>query len=211
MCKKSVFTFLVFTLVGFSLRAQNNWNLKKNKDGIRIYTRTDQSSKINQIRVDMEMQGTISEMAAVMLDLKDHVKWSYATKSCNLVRKISESELYFYTEMNSPWPLSNRDLIVHLLITKDSTKRVLNITEIDVPKYLPETQSIVRVPVSKAVWIITQVDMHTIHIDYQIQIDPGGSVPAWLVNMFATKCPYESFKNLSTQIALEKYRYKSFP
>ena len=36
----------------------------------------------------------------------------------------------------------------------------------------------------------------SIHI-YIFEIDPGGSVPAWFVNMFADKGPYETFKQLA--------------
>jgi hypothetical protein len=37
----------------------------------------------------------------------------------------------------------------------------------------------------------------SINIVYTFDADPGGSLPAWLVNMFADKGPYESFKKLS--------------
>jgi hypothetical protein len=37
----------------------------------------------------------------------------------------------------------------------------------------------------------------TINIIYIFEAEPGGSLPAWLANMFADKGPYESFKNLS--------------
>jgi hypothetical protein len=31
---------------------------------------------------------------------------------------------------------------------------------------------------------------------YTFETDPGGNVPAWLVNSFADKGPFESFKKL---------------
>jgi hypothetical protein len=36
----------------------------------------------------------------------------------------------------------------------------------------------------------------TIQIMYTFEANPGGSVPAWLVNSFADKGPFESFKKL---------------
>jgi hypothetical protein len=35
------------------------------------------------------------------------------------------------------------------------------------------------------------------NIVYTFEADPGGSLPAWLVNSFADKGPYESFRKLS--------------
>jgi hypothetical protein len=37
----------------------------------------------------------------------------------------------------------------------------------------------------------------TISIVYIFDAEPGGSLPAWVVNMFTDKGPYESFKKLS--------------
>ncbi|MBD0377821.1 MAG: lipid-binding protein, partial [Flavisolibacter sp.] len=38
---------------------------------------------------------------------------------------------------------------------------------------------------------------NTLNVDYTLQVNPGGQLPPWLVNMFADKGPYESFKKLA--------------
>ena len=40
----------------------------------------------------------------------------------------------------------------------------------------------------------------TISIVYIFEVEPGGSLPAWVVNMFADKGPYETFKKLSDML-----------
>jgi hypothetical protein len=207
---KNLFLILSFLfLTYFSGIAQNGWNLKKDKEGIKIFSRASEHSKINELKADFSMEATLSELAAVMMDVNNHLQWSYATKSDKILKKISDSELYFYTEMNSPWPVSNRDLIVHLVIRQDPVSKIMTIEETNIPNYMPEKKSIVRVPFSKAVWTVTPVNKKTININYHVDVDPGGMVPAWLVNMFAAKCPFESFKNLRTEVKLEKYRLAS--
>ena len=206
MGRNLLLILFILPLTYFSGFAQGSWNLKKDKEGIKIFSRTSEHSKINELGADFSMQATLSELAAVMLDVDNHVQWVCATQSSRLLKKISDSELYFYTEMNSPWPLSNRDLIVHLVITQDPVSKIMTIKATNVPGYLPENKSIVRVPLSKAVWTVTPVNNKTLNIHYLVEVDPGGTVPAWLINMFATKCPFESFKNLRMQIKHEKYR-----
>ena len=34
------------------------------------------------------------------------------------------------------------------------------------------------------------------HIEYEVQVDPKGSIPAWVVNMFSTKGCFSTFKKL---------------
>ncbi|MDR3711675.1 MAG: START domain-containing protein [Puia sp.] len=200
--------FLLFLLVmaGDRLIAQSDWSLKRDKDGIRVYSRSSDHSKFNEIRAEFSMHASLSELAAVMLDAEDHVQWQYSTKSSYLLQRVSESELYFYNEINAPWPVANRDLIVHLTITQNPATRVMTMAAVCTPGFSPVHPSIVRVPVSKAVWTVTPVTGDSLRVEYVMEIDPGGSVPAWLINMFATKGPYESFRNLRQQVLLPKYQ-----
>ena len=186
--------------------AQYEWNLKKDKEGIRVYSRTSEHSKFNEIKAEFGIRARLSELAAVMLDADDHVQWQYSTKSSYLLQRLSDSELYFYNEINAPWPVANRDLIVHLKISQDRTSRVMTIAAVCTPGFSPSYPSIVRVPVSKAIWTVTPVNNDSLHVEYVLEIDPGGSVPAWLINMFASRGPYESFRNLRQQVLLPKYR-----
>jgi hypothetical protein len=40
-----------------------------------------------------------------------------------------------------------------------------------------------------------------VNVEYTLFADPGGSVPAWLINLFITKGPMESFKKLKEHLA----------
>ena len=96
-----------------------------------------------------------------------------------------------------PWPMSNRDAVVHLTMNKDSLNRFLKISAIGEPRLIPEKSGKVRVPRSSVSWYVTMPTAKTIHIIYTFEADPGGNLPSWMVNMFADKGPYESFKKLS--------------
>jgi START domain len=189
------------------LQGQENWQLKKEKDGIWVYTRPSGHSKFDELKVLCSMEGTISELLAVLLDVKDHVQWVYNTKSAVVVKRISDSELYFYTEINSVWPFQNRDLVVHMLVRPDSLNKTLIVEANSVPSFLPVEKNIVRVPMSKVTWTLSRINDHSIRIEYQIELDPGGSVPAWLINLFMTKGPFESFSKLRERIKLSQYSH----
>jgi hypothetical protein len=93
--------------------------------------------------------------------------------------------------------MTNRDAIVHMKMNKDSLNRFLMISEAGVPGYTPEKSGMVRVPRSDISWYVTMPSEKTISIVYIFDAEPGGSLPAWVVNMFTDKGPYESFKKLS--------------
>jgi len=161
--------------------------------------------------VETILRTSLSCLAAVILDINNYPSWSFNTKKAYVLRQVSPSELYFYSEINSPWPASNRDLAVHLRITQDPVSRSMHISADEIPDFIPQKENIVRVPLSREVWKVVPLDKNTIRIEYELEIDPGASAPAWLINSFATKGPYETFRNLREQIRFPKYRNVSLP
>jgi START domain len=202
-------TLWLFT--AFSGIAQNAWVLKDEKDGIRIYSRNNQNSKFNELKVEATVKAKLTDFAAIILDIDNHFKWSYNVISSYVLKRISNSELFFYTLINAPWPASDRDLVLHLRINQEPHTKIMTIREENVPDYLPPKKNIVRVPVSKEIWTVTPIDKKTLKIEYYLDVDPGENAPAWLVNIFATKGPYETFKNLRIQIQQPKYQLASIP
>jgi hypothetical protein len=190
---------------------QEVWSLKKDTEGIKIFTSKTSNSKFNLLKVECVADAKLTDLAALLLDVPDHVKWVYSTKACYQLKKVSDLEIYYYTQVHSPWPVKDRDLPVHLLITQDAGTKVMTIEADCVPNYFQAKEDIVRVPLSKAVWKVTPIGNNKIRINYQLKVDIGGSVPAWLFNMFITKGPYESFKALKERVQLPKYTTARLP
>ena len=154
-------------------------------------------SNYKSIKVECILEGSYDKLMSVLNDVSHHKDWIYNNKTSHIISRVSPYEFYYYTETFLPWPMSNRDAIVHLKMNKDSLNRFLKITAVGVPDYLPEKSGKVRVTKSNVSWYVTMPTTHTISILYIFQAEPGGSLPAWVVNMFADKGPYESFKKLS--------------
>lgn len=194
---------LLFSALSFG---QENWTLKNNKDGIAIYTKTIENSNYKGIKVKCSLPATLSQFVAVIMDVNTATEWLYSTKSAVLLKKVSPAEVYYYSEVGLPWPLSNRDFVCHLTASQDPRTKVVTIDGPVVPDYMPEKNGIVRVTRSSGKWIITPAANNMVNIEYTLEADPGGSIPAWLVNLFATKGPMESFRKLKVQINKPQYR-----
>jgi len=193
------------------LRAQEGWRLKTDRDGIAVYTRLFPESKFKAIKVDVEVDATLTQLVAIILDVNTGADWVYSTKSSVLLKQVSPSELYYYSEVSIPWPASNRDFIAQLKAVQDPHTKVVTIYGPVFPDYLPEKKDIVRVRHSEGKWVITPVGSHRVKVEYTLRADPGGDLPAWLVNMFVTKGPYESFKKLKEQLKKPVYVNAKLP
>ena len=201
--KIAIVCTIVSCLFYFFATAQPEWNLKKEKDGIAVYTAKLDDSKFKSIRVICEFQASLSQLVSILMQPGLQPEWVVATKQAYLVKQVSSARIYYYAEATLPWPLSNRDMVIDLSISQDPKSKMLTIHANTIDNILPFMEGKQRVPISKATWLVKPLPNNKISIDYQIKIDPGGGIPPWMVNLFIAKAPYESFKNLS-KLLLDK-------
>jgi len=188
----------LFTFLSGSLCSQTQWSLKKDKDGIKIYTGSLENSKFKTVKVECIVKSSLTQLATLLLNAESQPKWVFSTKSAYITRKISPSEIYYYAELNTPWPISIRDMVIDLAITQDPVTKIMTVHADNIDKIIPVKVGKIRVPITEATWTVIPLQENKIKIIYSIRIDPGGEVPAWMVNLFIIKIPYETFKNLTS-------------
>ncbi len=190
--------------------AAPDWQLKKDKDGIKIYAASIPNSNIKAVRAESILHCSLTQLTALLLDTKAHEQWVYSTKSSHLIKATGPASQVYQSEMSMPWPLANRDAVVALQITQDAGTKVLTVTSASVSGYMPAQKSIVRVPRSKATWTVTPMANNTLKVEYIAEADPGGAIPAWIANMFCDKGPYETFKKLDALLSSGAYKNARF-
>ncbi|RZM29738.1 MAG: lipid-binding protein [Pedobacter sp.] len=189
------------------LSAQTDWKLRTEKDGIKIFSSEVSYSKVKALKVECNFKASATQLVAALLDIKNSPKWIYHTKSATLVKQVSPSELYYYSEVFLPWPVENRDFVAHLTVTQNKETKVVTMDGPAVPGYVDLKDGIVRIQKSKGEWVITPLTKNEVKVIYTLQVDPGGLLPPWLVNLLATEGPLQTFKNL--KIAVQNPAYKT--
>lgn len=181
------------SIAGF---AQAKWQLAKDDNGTKIYTRRQPSEKFKEVRAIFELDATEDQLVSVLQDIPHHNAWSYGTKRTYLISRKGKDTIIYYSEVALPWPFANRDLVIELTFKKDTVNSVLHIQAKSIPGIVPRYPDLVRVPYSLATWEVTPVSDKKLRIEYVLSTDPGGSIPGWLVNLGATVGPGNSFRKL---------------
>jgi hypothetical protein len=202
---KAVSLFFVFAAFFSSCFGQGEWQLKSDKDNIKTYSKTVPGSKINAVKVESVFTASLSQLVSALLDVASYDKWIYNSKSTRLLKQVSPSEVYYYSEVIFPWPTTNRDFVSHVTVSQDAPSKTVRIEAINVAGWVPPKRGIVRIDRSEAKWIITPLDQNKVRIEYELQTDPGGDLPAWLINPFASKGLVETFKHLREWIKNPQY------
>jgi hypothetical protein len=190
-------TVLLLSNVSFS---QSNCDLKKETDGIKVYLCDSEVSKFKTIIAELDVPATLSQYAAKVLNVDKYHEWQYKAVDPRLVGQISDMELYYYSEVQTPWPTSNRDMIWHMKMTQDATTKVLVVELIEMPDHLPEVDDVIRIPKAHSILTVTPIDETNVRVHYIIDVDPGGEIPAWITNMFAAQAPWQTYNSFREQI-----------
>jgi hypothetical protein len=94
MHKKIIF-FIILVFSVAIIHAQN-WDLSKDKNGIRVYTANDDASKYKIIKVEATFLGTIDKLVNIIKNVSNNKNWVYNTREAHLIKNISENEFLYY-------------------------------------------------------------------------------------------------------------------
>jgi hypothetical protein len=203
--KLSLATSILF--ISFASFGQSDCELKMTKDSISVYLCPAADSRFKAVRSTFILNSSLSQATAMMMDIDHYIDWQYKAMSAKVLKKVSDRELIYYTEVAAPVLTSNRDFVLRLTVDQDILTSAVTIEATSLPTYLPPKEKVIRVPFSKARWVVKPLATNKVSVDYYIEIDLGGSVPPWLVNIVAPQAPYETFKAMREQIG--RYRNKT--
>jgi len=196
---KLLFLLSVLCVPCCFLKAQSPWELKKDKDNIRIYSRSVSGCKFNELKAVFDVTGSLSQLQAVLSDVNNYKDWVYSTEFTKLLESRSDTEMIYYSRISAPWPASNRDFYSDTHIRMDQANQRLFISSHNIDNK-PLSDHLVRVPYLRAEWAITVPAPNVVHVEYTLAWNPGGSVAGWIANMFSTTGPYQTFSELKRKM-----------
>jgi len=178
------------------------WQLKSKKGNIKVYTRTTSKSSIKEVRITTQIKGDLDNLLTLLDDVASFKTWLYRCSNSKLLKTVGKGEYYYYNLTDFPFPFSDRDMIIHSKTSKVPGSNIVKThskayTKNDLYK---EQSGIVRIKILEYTWTFTPLRNGMIDIDYEIFSDPGGALPAWVVNMAISKGPMETMLHLKKEM-----------
>lgn len=195
------FSLLIF----ISAKAQEDCKLKKDQEGIKIYLCKTEGSSFKTIKVAFETKGTLKSYASGVLNIAGYKEWQNSILNIYTLENINDLELIYYSEVDAPWPVSNRDLIFHLKMDQDSITKSLTVSLKQLPLFIPAKEGIVRIPTANSLLTVIPIDSAHLQVNYVIHVDPGGDIPAFIANVFSTNTPWHTFNNFRSKLANDEF------
>ncbi|BBN80803.1 cyclase [Pseudoalteromonas sp. A25] len=181
----------------------SQWQTWRETANIKIAT-LPHSSGINYIDVEAFFAGvTVNALLNVMSDTKSAPKWLSSSKSVKVIARPTPAEAVVYTYFDSPWPVSDRDMLTHSCLSQLGGSQyrldILSTTAYETPQ-----SRALRITPVRGFWLLTQT-RKGLQIKHRIYADPNGALPIWLVNNTALNNIFKSFKSLEKILKTPKY------
>lgn len=174
------------------------WELKRNEQGIRVYTRKVDGSPIFEFKAVMTVDENIGKVVALYENVDGLTRWFHRSIEASLVKRVSPDEMYIYFAADLPWPCSDRDGIYRQMKSVDEDSVIYDINS--APDNYPPNKNRARVLYLDAEWRFRPLPDGRTEVNYRTHTAPGGYIPPAMVNRFVVSLPFKTFVKFRNQL-----------
>lgn len=181
---------MVCTTVAFA--QEPAWQLVKEEKDISVYTRAVEGSPFLAVKAVTIINTPINRVSGFMGTGDGCVEWRVMCKSSAIIETLSDSESWVHVVLDLPWPVADRDLVLHTKSNIDPESKTATITLQSDSERLPEMDDI-RAE-STGEFVIRVVGEQQIEFTYIMHTDLKGDLSA---NMINPRLPDAAFDDLA--------------
>lgn len=181
------------------------WELEHDDEGVKIYTQEMDKSSFKAFRGETNIRSSLTNIIAHHVDIESMELWLQDCTESEVLRKISDRELYVYQRTSAPWPVSDRDYVFYSKISQDPTTFAVTITFEASTAVNKNDEDCVPVTQLTGYWRYTPKADGYIHVEYETHADPAGDLPSWLANAFVVDQPLGTLEKMRKRVESNTY------
>ena len=200
MYYRTILLLVNFILFSEFIGAQN-WDLAKDKNGVRVYTRKIENWGIKEYKVKITVKASLSVVVAALKDVPGRYNWLHNALEIREVERPDKDVVIVYNKVDAPWPVSDRDNITSFSFSYPTSKSArIDMKAIATHKKAPIYDGVVRIKRIKGYWLLKDKGNGYVELIQQCVAEAGGSLPDWLVNSAVVDNPYNTMYKLKKYI-----------
>lgn len=210
MKKCQLIAITLLLLFSMRIHAEEGWNLAKDADGIKVYTRPVPGSASNEFKGVADIDAPLEVVVEIFKDIPSYTQWYGFCKEIKLLKQDTENHRVIYFVLKTMGPVKDRDFIVDTMenydrqVGKDIV--ALNAVKEDL---VPRKSKYVRMTDVSGSYVMTRIDPNRTHVVYTVKADPAGYIPAFVSNVMQKDQPYLTLKGLREMTRKDDYYQKA--
>lgn len=184
------------------------WRLVSDKNGIQVYMKHNDDSRLKTFRgVTRFSVDRLDTISGVLNDTPNMPRWMHFISHAKEIRRSDylNREYQFLTSL--PWPLADREAVVKLLVRQDEKTQAVTVHVINSPTLLPPNANYIRMPEMQGRFAFAPTGKgKEVEVTYELILDPGGYIPAWIANIVLKDTPYFTLERLRRVVERPEYQ-----
>lgn len=173
----------------------SSWVLRKEGNGTKVFTRNVDSANSREFKAITITTQPMDSLEKMIEEVEKYPEWQSNVVQSKVLKTVSPEENYIHYVTDTPWPVVDRDMVLHAKKTTlpDGTVRYDLKSAEDI---LPPLDHMIRMTDGRGFWQFTPLKDNKIKVVYQFYANPAGTIPEWVVNLFSVSGPFETLENL---------------
>ncbi len=176
----------------------NQWKLIDDQDGIKTYEKKNPNSDLVAFRGEILIPAPLKKIATILQDEALQKEWIDSFVESKIIREVSEYERVGYNQIKVPWPCQNRDFVfrVNAKVNVQPPTMLISMKSIETES-IPPVSGIVRGNIVDSYYYLKESNgLRATKVAVEMEVDPKGAIPLWLVNTSQKKWPHNTLSAL---------------
>lgn len=178
------------------------WELRGESDGIRVFTRDSSIPGLKTVRAETVIP--VDDPTVIVALLDDVETARELVDRVSSVEQLESPESdgkYVHLVLDMPWPVRDRDVAAVATIRHDEENRSFILSLNGRPELIPVDRRYLRVPSFDSSYTLNYGREDGVHVILESTVDPGGRIPAWVMNYGITRMPVKTLANLRRMVS----------
>lgn len=180
-----------------SITSAQDWILSKDGKDLQTYYRESDKSDIKELKIVTTIAAPAITVFELLNEIDLYDDWVYRTTEARLVETYSNKSLQYYAVVDFPWPFDDREMYILSDYKISEDKKYIKTNSIAIPREdIKDREDHVRITDMELGWTLKENDEGITEVVYVLRSDPGGAIPAWMVNLALEAGPTNTINGL---------------
>ncbi len=190
---------LTLLMIAGNVYAEDDWRLRKEKNGIKVYTKERVETHIYMYKVITEIKATPEKVYNQAVDFRENLKYMELVDSLASLNHENDQRYINYMRFDMPWPLTNREMVMDMKVRKKDNTIFLESNNLS--GYIKKNEGLVQIKDFHEEWEIRPSNTPgKTRVQVTGWVNPGGKIPAWVVNLFSVRTPYRFISGIRQEL-----------
>lgn len=198
-------------LLAVDYACAEDWVVRKQDDDLDITVQVRATDNgFGEFRAVTRVTSTLSAFIALFRDVEHMPEWVDSTASVETLARPTPGEDYSYTVIDLPWPLRDRDTVLHTQVSQDAETLAMTFDITGLPDYVPENKEYIRIPMVDSTWTFTPIGGGRVEVEFRASANLGGMMARGpmkkIQNRLLWESPYKTLVALRERIVADRYQ-----